>query len=151
MSLHASWIHGNAVTVESPENFTRVGHYGWGGDMQFVPGKSSWLHIPLPTPVIVDDVRTTVQRLFVTFMADSCQIRQLHVYDGSSKVQEFDNLDNTGEHRTGLDAMNTFDLAQPHQVLWGMGLTFFVVADIGFDTQISPRLIISSAGGDFRV
>jgi hypothetical protein len=30
-----------------------------------------------------------------------------------------------------------------------MGISFFVQASIGFDTVIEPRLIVSSAGGDF--
>jgi len=33
MALHASWIHGNALAVESPESLTRVGHLGNGADM----------------------------------------------------------------------------------------------------------------------
>lgn len=149
MSLYASWVHGNAVTVESPQNFTSVGHFGWGGDMRFAPGKASWLHAPLPTPVIVAGVRTRVQRFFIMFKADECEIRAVHVYDGSGKVQELNGLHLSGEHRTGLDAHNTFDLSAPHTVVWGMGITFHVQASIGFDTVISPRLIIASAGGDF--
>jgi hypothetical protein len=36
--------------------------------------------------------------------------------------------------------------------VWGMGISFFFIADIGFDTQIpDARLIVSSAGGDFIV
>ena len=53
MPLHASWVHGNALTVEDPSALERDGHNGWGRDLAFVPGKASWLHIPLPTPVIV--------------------------------------------------------------------------------------------------
>ena len=79
MALYASWIHGNAVTVESPENFVLVGHFGWGGDMQFIPGKASWLHIPLPTPVIDADVRSKVQSLFLMFKSENCEIRNLHI------------------------------------------------------------------------
>ncbi|ALE06347.1 beta-lactamase [Arthrobacter sp. ERGS1:01] len=150
MSLYASWVHGNAVTVESPENLTRVGHYGWGGDMAFIPGKASWLHIPLPTPVIVGDQRSTVQKLFLMFMTDSCSIRQVHFYDGSSKIEELNNLNLAGEHRSSLDAQNTFHLSSPHTVVWGLGITFFVQADIGFDSNISTRLIVASAGGDFN-
>ena len=50
MALHASWVHGNAVTVENPSSLDRVGHFGWGGDMTIKPGQSSWFHVPLPTP-----------------------------------------------------------------------------------------------------
>jgi hypothetical protein len=30
MRLYASWVHGNALTVETPENLAGVGHFGWG-------------------------------------------------------------------------------------------------------------------------
>jgi hypothetical protein len=87
MALYASWIHGNALTVESPENLARVGHFGWGADMAITPGKASWFHIPLPTPVIVGDQRTKVQTLFLLFKSVSGDIRNIHIYDGSAKVQ----------------------------------------------------------------
>jgi hypothetical protein len=150
MAMQASWVHGNALTVESPENLARVGHFGWGADMAIQPGKGSWFHIPLPTPVIVNDVRTKLQRVFLLFDAVSGSIRNVHVYDGSSKLQEFNNLLFEGEHRLALDGQNTFNLATPHTVAWGIGISFFFIADIGFDTSIPPaRLILGAAGGDF--
>ena len=39
MGFQASWIHGNALTVENPENLNRVGHFGWGADMEVKHGK----------------------------------------------------------------------------------------------------------------
>ena len=92
--------------------------------MAFIPGKASWLHIPLPTPVIVADQRSTVQKLFLMFMTESCSIRQVHSYDGSSKIEELNNLNLSGEHRSSLDAQNTFHLSSPHTVVWGLGITF---------------------------
>ena len=154
MVLHATWIHGNALTVESPEHLARVGHFGWGADMAISPGQASWFHIPLATPVIVGDVRTKVQRLFLMFETDpgAGDIRNVHIYDGSGKVQEFNNLNLSGEHRTALDGENTFTLSAPHTVVWGMGISFFFQAAIGIDSPIPPsRLIVASAGGDFTV
>jgi hypothetical protein len=150
VALHASWVHGNALTVESPENFRGIGHYGWGADLSPRPGKASWLHVPLPTPVITGDKRTTVQKLFLLYSTEGCEIRNVHVYDGSAKVHEFNGLNLKGEHRTGLDASNTFDLPAPHTVAFGIGLTFFLQAAIGFDTDITTRFILGTAGGDFR-
>src|SRR5947209_18284513 len=119
--------------------------------MTIVPGKSSWFHIPLPTPVITNNAHATVQKLFLMFDAVSGNIRAVHIYDDSSKVQEFNELMLEGEHRTALDNANTFNLATPHTVIFGMGISFLFTAAIGFDTQIPPaRLIIASAGGDFN-
>ena len=119
--------------------------------MAIKPGQSSWFHIPLPTPVITADGRSALERVFVMFRTESCSIRAVHVYDGSSKVQEFNDLFASGEHRTGLDAQNTFELSAPHTVAFGIGISFFVIADIGFDSPIGDgRLIVASGGGDYR-
>ncbi|MBW8879501.1 MAG: hypothetical protein JF614_31595 [Acidobacteria bacterium] len=150
MAKYSSWVHGNALTVESPENLLRVGHYGWGADMLILPGKGSWFHIPLPTPVIVNDVRAHLQRVFILFKSESGSIRNVHVYDGSSKPQELNDLLLEGEHRLSLDAQNTFPLEKPHTVVWGIGISFYFVADIGIDTPTpAARLIVGAAGGDF--
>jgi hypothetical protein len=116
------------------------------------PGKGCWFHIPVPTPVIVGDKRTTIQKLFLLFETPVGQgeIRNVHIYDGSAKVQEFNGLHLSGAHRTGLDAQNTFNLSAAHTVIFGMGISFFYQAAIGFDSPIPPaRLIIGTAGGDF--
>jgi hypothetical protein len=78
MGFHASWVHGNALTVENPENLNRVGHFGWGADMQVKPGKSSWFHIALPTPVILNDARSNLMRVFLMFESEEGSIRKLH-------------------------------------------------------------------------
>ncbi len=86
------------------------------------------------------------------FDAVSGSIRNVHVYDGSGKVQEFNDLVLEGEHRTALDNVNTFELTAAHTVVWGMGLSFNFIANIGFDTQIpDAQLILAPAGGDFFV
>jgi hypothetical protein len=150
MKLYASWAHGSALNVESPENLNRNGHYGWGADMSLKPGKSSWFHISVPTPVIVGDVRSQLKKIFVMFDCSGGRITEVHVWDGSFKVQEFKGLALTGEHRVSLDGANTFTLAQPHTVIYGIGITFTFSADIGFDSPIPPsRLILATAGGDF--
>lgn len=150
MKLYASWTHGNALTVESPENLNRVGHSGWGADMSVKPGKSSWFHIALPTPVIVGDIRSQFQKFFLMFDGQGGRIQEVHVYDGSFKIQEFKGLQLNGEHRLSLEGANTFNLTAPHSVALGIGITFLFTADIGFDSPIPPsRLILAAAGADF--
>ncbi|HYX25335.1 MAG TPA: DUF6623 family protein [Thermoanaerobaculia bacterium] len=150
MAKHSNWVHGNALTVESPENLLRVGHYGWGADMLIQPGKGSWFHVPLPTPVIVNDVRTQLQRVFILFKSEFGSIHNVHVYDGSSKPQEFNDLVLNGEHRLNLDPQNTFLLEKPHPVVWGIGISFYFAADASLDTEPLPpaRLIVGAAGGE---
>ncbi len=153
ISMFASWVHGNALTVESPENLTQIGHYGWGSELLIKPGRGCWFHIPLPTPVIVSDVRVRLQRVFVLFKSDpgGGEIRNLHVYDGSSRPQEFNDLHLSGDHRLGLDCANWFELTKPHPVEWGIGITVFSQATIGFEPLPPARLIVASAGADYVI
>ena len=136
--------------MENPENLKRSGHFGWGADMQIAPGKDSWFHVPLPTPVIPMNTQSSLVRVFLMFEAEQGSIRNVHIYDGSAKVQEFNNLDLTGNHRSAIDNVNTFNLANPHGMLFGIGVSFLFSASIGFDSPIPPsRLIVASAGGDY--
>jgi len=150
MALYASWTHGNSVVVENPAHLTSLGHFGWGTDVRVAPGKDSWFHIPIPTPVITNGVRTKIQKLFLLFDAENGSIRNVHIYDGPGKVQEYNGLMLEGNHFGGIDAVNTFNLANVHTVLWGMSISFYFIANIGFDSNIpAPRLAVSTAGGDF--
>lgn len=48
MPLQASWVHGNALTVEQPGALASPSnHFGWGADISVLPGQSSWFHIPV--------------------------------------------------------------------------------------------------------
>lgn len=155
MTLHASWTHGNALTVENPENVARNGRFGWGADILMVDGRGGWFHIPVPTPVIELEGRTKVQKLFMLFeSAPGGTITSVHIWDGPTQIQQFNGLSLTGQHRGGLDAQNTFTLTAPHTVSWGMGISFFyqdtAINGSGiFGPPVQSRLIVSAAGGDF--
>src|SRR4051812_28332348 len=122
MPLNASWVQGNALTIETPGNLSSNMHFGWGSDVQIIAGMGSWFHIPVPTPVIVATGRTKVQKMFVLFRADRCSIKNVHFYDGASKIQEMNGLSFSGDHLGALDGSNIFNLAAPHTVLFGMGI-----------------------------
>lgn len=84
------------------------------------------------------------------FAGQGGRIQEVHVYDGSFKIQEFKGLQLNGEHHLSLDSANTFNLTASHSVALGIGITFLFTADIGFDSPIPPsRLILAAAGADF--
>jgi hypothetical protein len=149
MPLNASWVHGTALAVESPEKLARVGYFGWGAEMDLPPSTESWFHIPLPTPVIVGDSRTKLQKVFLLCWTNRGIIREVHLWDGPSKFQEFSGLDLEGEHRSQLDSQNTFSLRRPHSVAWGVGISFLFAAGRKFEGGAGGRLILAAAGGDF--
>src|SRR5437763_1550612 len=101
MALYASWVHGNALVIENPGNLTSLGHFGWGTDVRVKPGKDTWFHIPIPTPVITGGIRTTIQKLFLLFDSENGSIRNIHIYDGPNKIQEFNGLMLEGNHFFG--------------------------------------------------
>ena len=152
MLKQASWTHGNSVTVETPSNLSFVRPRGWGTELGFVPGKSSWCHIPIPTPVIMDGRRSKVQKLFLFFSAKAGQghINNIHVWDGPFAIQRFDGLSLKGEHGSGIDSINTITLQKPHDVLYGISISFSFQAAIGIDSSIPPPLLtVTTAGADF--
>jgi hypothetical protein len=152
MALTATWVHGNALTVETPDNCAAIHHQGWGTDLLIKPGTQTWFHIPISTPVLINNARAQLVRVFILFeskLGDGF-ISNVHVYDGASKPQEFNGLHLEGPHRSGIDGANTFTLARPHSVAFGIGITFRFVAAVGIDSVVGPFLVrVATAGADF--
>ncbi len=75
----AMWVHGNIVQAEFPERLIvipvvgRAGfRRGWGtlfqGPRDPRPETlTNWFHFPMPTPVILDDVRPQLVKVFVFY------------------------------------------------------------------------------------
>lgn len=166
MIKHAAWVHGNAVVTELPSGLL-VRHWGWGTEMQFTfnAGQSppaAWAHIPIPTPVIVNDVRLKVRTLFLLFKTGQhAAIDSIHVFDGPNRIhaEDFVNgngpspLRRTGNHSTGIDGRNTITLAADHEVLWGLSIAFKMapVAVTVSSPPVDPEgtVLITTAGADF--
>src|SRR5215831_979005 len=126
MPVCSSWIHGNALVVESPDYFDpqgdRIGQlnvtaYGWGTQVSG-EGHSvvSWMHLPIPT---VDwDAgrfeRFNLVRVFLLFECANSSIDQVHVYDGRTKVAEF-SMSLEGSYLT-KGPQNTFGLKTPYPI-----------------------------------
>lgn len=145
MAMQAVWTHGNALTIENPENLSSAMRFGWGTDVTMQAGKGSWFHIPLASPVIVGGTRSQLQRVFIMFKNESGSINNIHVYDGVGKFSEFNGLSLRGDHRSRLDGSNTLELPQAHSVSQGIGISFHFQAD----SRATATLSVSAAGGDF--
>src|SRR5437870_3929691 len=76
----AIWTHGTIVEPEeTPDSTSRK---GWGISFTGRPGTSNWFHIPVATPVILDDLRPPLVKVFVFYKTGASRITNIHVYDG---------------------------------------------------------------------
>ena len=165
MLKYASWVHGNAVALESPNNIL-LRRWGSGTEMQFTfaPGVSppgTWCHIGIPTPVIVDGARTKVQTLFLLFKTGQhAAIDNVHIFDGPNKIAGWDVIAGrnyaarrTGDHSRSIDAQNTFTLPASREVSFGLSISF-TFRPVALNTSlpaVDPEgtLLITTAGADF--
>jgi hypothetical protein len=154
---YASWVHGNAFTVPENPASTAIApvpgrprtdivglHQGWGQTWRGRSGTANWFHVGVPTPVIVDDVRLRLQRVMILFAAGvSCDLTNVHVWDGPNRIQTFGPFAITRNHFGGLDASNTFNAPANPLVFWGVGISVL----IRFNT--AANITFYSAGIDF--
>jgi hypothetical protein len=134
----AMWVHGHSIQNEDP-NLT-VGRIGWAGQLRH-PGTQGWFHLAIPTPVIVTDIRLRVDAAMIQFSTGSQgSIHSLHVYDGGTRIANFDNL-----NLTGTDQFSRFTLPRP-SVNWGIGIS--ILAALGTNTT-NAWIDIHAGGVDF--
>src|SRR3712207_5941220 len=124
MALTALWVHGTALAIESPENAEACTRFGWGTDGLLRPGTQTWFHLPVTTPVVMNDARATLARAFLLIhLDDGAEIHAVHLYDGPEPIQAFEGLRISGSHLS-LGPDNTFSPSEPHAMSWGLGVTF---------------------------
>jgi hypothetical protein len=150
MGRYVSWKHGNALTVQTPENIeSGEQHFGWGTDINILAGKGSWFHVPLPVPAVVDEYPVYLKQTFLLFKTESCAFLQhVHIYDGLRSLQEFNNLHFDGDFTAYIVPANTFVLKTPHAVQHGIGLSFFIQGTLG---GAPNRLIVPAIGAEYNV
>jgi hypothetical protein len=154
MSLTAMWVHGNTVVPENPEkNLTRNVILGFGIDTALREGTGCWFHAAPPTPVFLRDRRPQLLRVIILFRSGpGGRLADVHLFDSSSRVETFD----TGAPGafTGHPAAdfltqsprNTFELAAPREISFGLGISFHFAADVG-----SPQpVLVGAVGADWQ-
>jgi len=155
VSVTAMWMHGNTVVVEHPENLLALDHRGWGTEFKLQRGTDSWFHISIPTPLILENQRSRLVRVFLCFNTPESDghISNVHLYDGYNSFQAFDDLFLVGDRRAFLmNGYNAFALPNPRLLYWGLGISFLYQAALCSEEPYSPSyLSIAGAGGDFVV
>ena len=150
MGRYISWVHGNALTVESPGNLEPGDqHFGWGTDVNIRSGQGSWFHIPLPVPAVVDEYPVYLKQAFLLFKTEAnAFLQHVHIYDGARQVQAFNELHWDGDFTTLIVPANTFVLSTPHAVKRGISLSFFIQGTLG---PVPNRLIVPAVGAEYNV
>lgn len=153
MGIYEAWAHGSALTVESPELLATGGyHHGRGAVVTVKPGEGGWCHIPLPVPAAVDGAAVTLTTAFLLCgTAVNGWVDQVHLYDGSELLQQF-NLDDTRRlggtaYLSTVGPNNTFTLTRRRRVLRGISLSFFYQGTLGPGNE----LVVPAAGARYDV
>jgi hypothetical protein len=149
MALKAAmWVHGTIVEAEFPVLSTV--RKGWGTVFTGRGSTKNWFHIPFTTPIILDDVRPPIVKVFVLYNATNARIANLHIYDGAKKVRFFDGLNLSGNHSNGLDASNNWAITPPVTISFGLGISVGVDFLEPPSADTSAKILFTSAGADFQ-
>ena len=145
--LQASWVHGSSVRAEREGYYISKRFAGYAA--QFNTHGEEWFHFAIPTPVIIDNNRTSLSKVFLLFKTlNGAKIRHLHVYDGPSKIKTFEDISLSGDYSDNIDNENMWVTNPQPSIKYGVGLSFFV--DFGKRNATSvPHISFVTAGADF--
>ncbi|MEW9551157.1 DUF6623 family protein [Nonomuraea sp. NPDC050783] len=142
--LYASWASGYTAFPETAG--LRTFRQGFGVTFTIPAGRIEFIHLPIPTPVIVGNDRATLDKVLVLFHArQTSEIVEVHVFDGPRRISRFSEMRLSGDHSQGVDTRNVFTVRQP-DIAFGIGVTLRVN---NTSASSDSELFISSFGGDF--
>lgn len=89
MARYDFWTHGVNTIVQFPERAKSISHSGLGIEIkqQGSPQDTNWLHVPIPSPTILDSKKVSVNRVRIRGSADQDAIVEEFqvLVDGVSK------------------------------------------------------------------
>jgi hypothetical protein len=135
----AMWTHG--YNVQPQDQALSVDRIDGAGQIRQA-GAQGWLHLAVPTPVIVTDIRLRVDSAMIQFSTGSQGfVRSVHVWDGATRIANYDNL-----NLSGADRLDRFPVDGRPEVRFGIGISVFVT--LGTDLA-NAWININSGGSDF--
>jgi hypothetical protein len=160
MGQYSSWVHGHAMVAEDNTLDPKpVSHIGFGSVIAIRPGFSRWLHIAVPTPVIDNDRRLSVVRVFLLWKIENRgRFDFVHVWDGHNRIatrytnqnQGADDIIGVRGDHTNIDPLSTFELERPIPVFTGIGISFFVSTEPTTGPVSNDVVVtLTAAGADF--
>lgn len=149
--LNAYWVQGTFASLQTPAKGITLNKLGWGA-VYTVPSALSgsiaaWGHIALPTPVIVNNVRSTLSQVLVQYNG-TAKIDQVDVWDGPNRIASI-SVNWSGDH-TAFGNWGVVTIPGTHSVLYGIGISFHVTNNcLAGTTCPKQSMNVVSAGGDF--
>jgi hypothetical protein len=145
--LHAMWIHGSSAEMEREGYFISKQRAGQGAIFKTY-GKE-WIHFAIPTPVILNGLRSSLKKVFVFYKTEgTAKITAIHLYDAGKKIKAF-NLALSGDHSKNVDKDNSWAITPAPKMKFGLGISVHV--DFGPRTKLGvPAIHFTTAGADFE-
>jgi hypothetical protein len=141
---HASWVHGTDLQIELDSAVESVRRYGFFTRVVGKPNTTNWYHLPVPTPVITKGNRLSIARAMLRFVTGgpSAVVRDVHVYDGSSRIAAHQEV-----NLSGSQAFAVFGVPHKPDALWGNGISIGVRTGTG--SAAARRIDVISGGIDY--
>jgi hypothetical protein len=137
----ASWAHGNTAVSENPDLASR--RQGFGATFVIPADTGQWIHLPVPSPVLEEDARATLDQVLVSFDArTTSSLEHVHVWDGGGRIAAHENLGLKGDH-TAIGSDNIFKVGRP-DIFFGIGISVFFAGG-----ELDSEVFIPGFGGDF--
>jgi hypothetical protein len=179
MTLQASWVHGNSVALQYPggggaadwtsnppsrmENVTDADQqHAWtdqfglrkgnGATFRGRSGQSNWFHFSIPTPVIFNDARVQLLRVFVLFNSEpGVEVDLVAAFDGPNNIalamDRPSGLSGRHDGTAGLadlaDGETRFPTSQNPSIFWGVDFSVHV------SFHVDGNITFTTAGADF--
>jgi hypothetical protein len=152
--MTSMWVHAqNAAPEWRPREFT---NWGWGAHFKLDPGADLWVHLPIPTPVLLLDRRASLHAVHYMFATSGRDfvLANIHIRDGLTLISQQDlplSDYRYGKHDDVLDAQNGTQVDR-NGFQWGLGLSLHFLNTI---TPPQPpgqgigEFWFSGAGADF--
>ena len=141
-----AWVHGASMQVEYLPRITSVRHTGPFVRIEGNGGQNTWVHFPIPTLTVNNDVRTKAEAALLSFRTRShATVNEVIVYDGEKRIAEHMGINLKGDHLDGR-----FEIPGAPEVNVGLNITVGVTFDEGAPDTRAMQIEIVGAGVEFR-
>jgi hypothetical protein len=135
------WMHAAAASIQSPENTNWSKTMVQGLDLDLKHGKSTWIHIAVPTPKTTSHLQVDKINLMLFTGSADVKVTAVHLYSGGWTVQEI-NESFYYEGPTYFYKEIAINSANYFRV--GCGISLQITA--GTNSNLSHRFCLAAAG-----